>query len=319
MKNTNGALAFLLAGSLGLACGGTGLAPEGQGGSGSLGGAVGSGGAGGAAAGGAGGALGTGGHSSLGGSATGGGLGSGGKVGSGGVAGSKNGGSMAGGRGGANAGGAVTGGTGGILCPPVACPAIGCPYGELPNPDPCGCPICAPRPDAGVLDAIACPPIACPAIGCPYGELPNPDPCGCPICAPRPDAGVDGGKMACVDLDECRCRAANGCAFLAESCYCPYPQCGAGACVCGGGKFIGCVPVNLSTCDAAKARVAELCPSLHGPTFDKLCEQSSATCITKCLGDVTSCDDVFCTFCEDCKCTADPFSTCVASCSAALD
>jgi len=279
MKNTNGALAFLLAGSLGLACGGTGLAPEGQGGSGSLGGAVGSGGAGGAAAGGAGGALGTGGHSSLGGSATGGGLGSGGKVGSGGVAGSKNGGSMAGGRGGANAGGAVTGGTGGILCPPVACPAI----------------------------------------GCPYGELPNPDPCGCPICAPRPDAGVDGGKMACVDLDECRCRAANGCAFLAESCYCPYPQCGAGACVCGGGKFIGCVPVNLSTCDAAKARVAELCPSLHGPTFDKLCEQSSATCITKCLGDVTSCDDVFCTFCEDCKCTADPFSTCVASCSAALD
>ena len=360
MKKTNGAFAFLLAGSLGLACGGTGL-QSGSGGSGALGGAVGSGGSvwgsGGAITGGAGGSLGGGGQQNLGGSAAGGVIGSGGSVSSGGAAGSNAGGSVAGGRGGSraggsvsaggrgganaggavaggrggtNAGGSATGGTsgaGGTICPPIACPTIGCLYGELPNPDPCGCPICA-SPDAGVKDTgippadvsqpetIICPPIACPAIRCAYGLVPSPDPCGCSTCAPPPDAGADTGKLACVGLDECTCADTPGCSVMAEACYCPFPQCGAGACFCGGGRYIGCAPVELASCDSAKARVFALCPTLAGPTFDGLCAPSDDTvCITECLNEVTSCTDLFCTFCEGCDCATDRFSSCVAGCT----
>jgi hypothetical protein len=112
--------------------------------------------------------------------------------------------------------------------------------------------------------------------------------------------------------------AANGCGVLAESCYCPFPQCGSGACVCGGGRFIGCAPVSLSTCADAKARIADLCPSIEGATFDNLCAQTNTACITKCLNDVTSCSEVFCTFCDDCDCATDDFLICVGKCTSGV-
>jgi hypothetical protein len=182
----------------------------------------------------------------------------------------------------------------------------------------CGCPACVPM-DAGQPDAIICPPIACPAIGCVGGTVPNPEPCACPICAPA-DAAVETSKPACVGLDECACHATSGCRAIAgPPCYCPPPECTPTVlCACGGGKFIGCAPANLATCADAKARVAGLCPSLNGPTFDSLCDQSDSACITECLNEVTSCSDVYCTFCEACDCATDPFMSCRGKCNSSL-
>ena len=89
-------------------------------------------------------------------------------------------------------------------------------------------------------------------------------------------------------------------------------------CKCSGGKFIGCAPAGLGTCADAKARVAGLCPSLHGPTFDGLCAQSDVGCVTKCLDEVVGCGDVYCTFCEACDCATDAFMTCQGKCQDAL-
>ena len=366
MNKAKGALAFFLVASLGFGCGGSSLKSAGSGGSAAggqsgataAGGVLGSGGAGtgGAAAGDAAGSL-----QSSGGSGAAGAIGAGGSQGTGGKGGSNAGGTVTGGKGGSNTGGSAggTSGAGGTICAPVACPAIACLYGEVPNPDPCGCPICA-SPDAGTVkdaatdacihppcayplcpvgygivtppcgcptcvpvdagqpDAIVCPPIGCPAVACANGTVPGRDSCGCPICA-GVDAGIDAAKLACVGLDECTCRKTSGCASIAEACYCPYPQCGSnGACICGGGQFIGCAPTNLTTCTAAKDRVATLCPQLKGATFDGLCQQSDGVCITKCLNDITSCSDVFCSFCEACDCASDAFMACRAKCTAAI-
>jgi hypothetical protein len=152
-----------------------------------------------------------------------------------------------------------------------------------------------------------------------YGTLPNPDPCGCPICA-SPDAATDKAQADCKSLDECACRNTNGCAPIAEACYCPFPQCGSnGACICGGGKYLGCAPVGLATaCSVAKAQVAALCPTLKGPTFDGLCARPDSACVTECLGKVTACSDVSCTFCETCGCATDRFSQCLASCTSPM-
>ncbi|MGA7743795.1 MAG: hypothetical protein WBP56_20000 [Polyangia bacterium] len=65
------------------------------------------------------------------------------------------------GAGGKTEAGGGPGGTGG--CPLIACPAIACLGGTQPNPDPCGCPICGPSPDAGVAKD-ASPPTACPML-----------------------------------------------------------------------------------------------------------------------------------------------------------
>jgi len=128
----------------------------------------------------------------------------------GGQAGSVVGGRTAGaiGTGGVAAGGsggmAITGGTpatGGTTgCSPIACPAIACMYGYLPSTDPCGCGICAPPPDAGVVkdaggpDGRICLALPCAMPICPGGYITNPDPCGCPVCAADGGTATDGGK-----------------------------------------------------------------------------------------------------------------------------
>jgi hypothetical protein len=148
--------------------------------------------------------------------------------------------------------------------------------------------------------------------------LPTHDACGCTTCTAA-DAGTDTGKLDCVGLDECTCGATKSCSVIAEACYCPYPQCSsAGACVCGGGKYIGCAPATLATCSAAKARVTTLCPQLKGTILDSLCQQPDSACITKCLDEVTSCGEVSCSFCEACDCVGDPFMQCRAKCNTAL-
>ena len=275
MNRVNGALAFFLVASIGLACNDGGLKSR---------------------------SAGTGGQSSS--TASGGSLGGGGS----GAGGSSSGGSASGG---------VTG-AGGSTCLPTLCVDTACPGGYLPNPEPCGCPICAQR-DAGAgkdsaTDA-ACLSGPCALPLCSAGYQAVAPPCGCPTCVP-----VDAGPQAdCKTLDECACHRTNGCAPIAEGCYCPFPQCSSnGACVCVGGKYLGCSPAGLATCSGAKAQLAALCPTLKGPTFDALCSGTNSACITKCLDEVTSCSDVFCTFCEACDCASDRFSQCLGTCTSAI-
>ena len=81
-----------------------------------------------------------------------------------------------------------------VICN-VMCPMIACTYGYLPNPEPCGCPKCAPPPDAGVVkntqDAGTRTPLFHRAAGvaCPTGRGP-----GLSIC----DCTVSDGRCLCV-------------------------------------------------------------------------------------------------------------------------
>jgi Tfp pilus assembly protein PilX len=105
-----------------------------------------------------------------------------------------------------------------------------------------------------------------------------------------------------------------------EACYCPFPQCGSGACICGGGKFIGCAPVALATCAAATARVAALCPELVGTRFDNFCTSTSdnSGCVTKCLNQVTACGDLVCSSALACDRATDLYTMCMGACKSAL-
>ena len=180
--------AAFMAGLISLACSSSGLksrgGPAASGGGGQAGGAIGSG-----TTGGTGGAIG--------GSTTGGLIGA-----TGGVAGGS-GGSI--GVGGVGSGG-TSGGTGGTgSCLPALCsiPMPACAGEVQPNPnDPCGCPICVPKPDAGATKDAGSPdfPAYCYLIDCGIerpcssGYAPSTDPCGCPICAPIDGGTSDAGK-----------------------------------------------------------------------------------------------------------------------------
>jgi hypothetical protein len=210
------------------------------------------------------------------------------------------------------------------LCP-SSCPAFQCPYGSVRDPV-CGCWTCI-EPDAGVGKDVApgqdaspdvCLHPPCPLIVCPAGTRSVTPECGCPTCEPV-DAGADAERMACVGLDECACWRTKGCSAVAESCYCPYPQCGnSGACFCGGGKYFGCEPAQLEECTAAKGRVSKLCPNLSGPTFDGLCKGTDNACVTKCLNEVNACGDISCSMCEACDCASDAFMRCRGTCQKQL-
>jgi len=209
------------------------------------------------------------------------------------------------------------------ICMPHPCIVVGpCPGGYQPSPEPCGCPICAPVDAGPIADAGKSADVApvcvgrtCPALKCQYGDIPRPgDLCGCRTCASPPDSG---GEPVCAGLDECTCGATPGCAGIAGTCYCPFPKCNPlGACICGGGRFVGCAPQAIATCAGAKTRVAALCPNLKGATFDAVCNQPSPECVTKCLAEVNSCSDVSCSFCDVCDCMGDRFSVCYGQCTA---
>lgn len=290
-----------------------GQAGTSQGGGPGAGGVLGAGGATGS-----GGSLASGGSMTTGGTAGSGANGSGGKPASGGVTGTSAGGSPgSGGTGGRSATGGITGSGGMTACPPVVCPAIRCANGSY-LPDPCGCPVCLPL-DAGVSkdaspDACVALPCAMPVCG-PGTQIVTP-PCGCPTCVPV-DAGADSGGSSCSALDECACMASKTCAPIAEACYCPSCEPGV-VCACGGGRYVGCAPVDTATCTSARARVASLCPQLTSATFKNLCTQKGSECTTKCLNEVTACGDITCSMCEGCDCAGDKFSRCMATCQTAL-
>jgi hypothetical protein len=123
-------------------------------------------------------------------------------------------------------------------------------------------------------------------------------------------AGLDGGA-GCSSLGPCECLESSGCAPIAEACWCP-TECGM-VCTCGGGRFVGCVPRGLSTCESASERVAKLCPDIAVPVTN-LCASSSSECIAKCLDEVTSCSDLECALCSTCSGCDDTFSRCYQDC-----
>jgi hypothetical protein len=74
----------------------------------------------------------------------------------------------------------------------------------------------------------------------------------------------------------------------------------------------------VPACAAAGSRTTELCPEISGPTFDSICDGSAPLCIAECFLEVTTCEDVSCSFCETCDCDGDAFGSCYRSCSVAL-
>lgn len=249
MKQLTRLFPFFLMTSLGLACDSSGLKSAGSGGTlGGTGGASASGGTVGTGGSDTGGTLGgTGGATSTGGSS--------------GKGGSGSGGSVTGGQGGSAAGGAS--GTGGIICPPVVCLSIGCPNGELPNPDPCGCPICAPAPDAGLQPDAGkdagpdvCLPLPCPMPLCKPGEQIVTPTCGCSTCVPV-DAGAPDAKI-CPPVMCPAIACVYGTVPSPDPCGCPIcagPDAGAD------GAKPACVGLDECTCFATSSCgvIAEAC------------------------------------------------------------
>jgi hypothetical protein len=121
--------------------------------------------------------------------------------------------------------GGTSGGTGGtISCLPALCSMPACAGDIQPNPDPCGCPICAPPPDAGVAkDAGTRTPLLHRSVGatCPtgrgHGSGPFVDSCSATTCPAyhcvqdlNCTAGTNGrcltgnpGGLALCSYDEC--------------------------------------------------------------------------------------------------------------------
>jgi hypothetical protein len=143
-------------------------------------------------------------------------------------------------------------------CLPTACPALGCVAGFQPNPDPCGCPICPPNPDAGATrDGPVCsgpvPPCAPPPNTCPAGYEFNSPPCGCAGCIPV-DGGTatDAGKKDAPICPLINCPAllcVTGLLPSPEPCGCPRCPPNPDAGVASPDAGLACCPIGFSLYD----------------------------------------------------------------------
>jgi len=190
------------------------------------------------------------------------------RSGSGGAAGGSD--SAAGGSGGWNGG---TGGT--TICPPIMCLLPACQYGTLPSTLPCGCPTCAPPPDAGApIDApiedahradgpTVCT-AACVVPNCPNGTVKGPPPCSCPICAPS-DAGrvsdgpIADGPIICAGIACPMIACLNG--YVPSPTPCGCPTCAPADAGAGSGVGAACGGANDPACASGT----------HCEWSDKLC------------------------------------------------
>jgi hypothetical protein len=146
--------------------------------------------------------------------------------------------------------------------------------------------------------------------------------CGGSIKGNGPDASNQ--PVGCATLDECACYAASDrCSMVTESCWCPSVCDSKVACVCGGGKYLGCVnSPGTDSCDAELARVQVLCVGQPFVNFLSGICASNPTCIAGCLsqlGTVDSCAQIDCSFCTTCDCSGpampSPLGACVAGCA----
>ncbi len=243
------------------------------------------------------------------------------------------------------AGTSGTGGSGGTgPCLPVACPALYCVGGFRPNPDPCGCPLCGPSPDAGVAkdargpdaatkgagspDAPICPgPVpACvpPPYTCPAGYQLSSPPCGCAGCVP-----VDGGTVADGGKPDAPLVCNVMCPVLAcVGGYLPNPEpCGCPTCAPNSDAGVASPDAGLACCPAGftlyGCQEQDGAPGLacHNPALgcasSKMCGQG---CDPQVSGRCQCVDNVLCIRGDRfdttlCKCVPDT----TPSCSSASD
>ena len=141
-------------------------------------------------------------------------------------------------------------------------------------------------------------------------------------------SSLDGktGPDTCASLGACECMAAsNRCTPVAEACWCP-SECNPNiACICGGGRFLGCQPNDLvASCAEWLTSVQSQCA---GEPFVQyigdLCTTANPICVSSCLANLKNfgqCAEIDCSFCPVCDCAPpaaqSPFAACIAACRA---
>jgi len=150
--------------------------------------------------------------------------------------------------------------------------------------------------------------------------------CGGSINGNGPDGSTQTQTVGCASLDECACYAAGDrCSMVTESCWCPIVCDSKVACVCGGGKFLGCQDsAGTQSCDAQVARVQNLCAGQPFTSFlNGICSSGALnpTCVGGCLSQLTtvdSCAQIDCSFCTTCDCAGpampSQLRTCIDGC-----
>jgi hypothetical protein len=142
------------------------------------------------------------------------------------------------------------------------------------------------------------------------------------------NSGPDGATttIPCSAMGACECLAASDrCASRTEPCWCPSecdPQI---ACICGGGRFLGCE--NASVISACSNELAAVQAKCAGQAFVQyiggLCVNTfgdpncTAACLAK-LKSTGSCSEIDCYFCPVCDCAEptmpSPFRACLQAC-----
>jgi hypothetical protein len=153
--------------------------------------------------------------------------------------------------------------------------------------------------------------------------------CGGSIQANGPDGSTQPG--ACGSLSECACyQASDRCTLRTESCWCPSVCDSKIACVCGGGRFLGCEDKAATSCATELAAVQAKCAGQPFVQYiGDLCTlpptqmaAPSPACVAGCLANLAnggSCSEIDCSFCPVCDCAGpaapSPFVTCLAACN----
>jgi hypothetical protein len=139
-----------------------------------------------------------------------------------------------------------------------------------------------------------------------------------------PDGSTTG---ACATLGACECMAASDrCSAQVEACWCP-SECDPNiACICGGGRFLGCADkAVVASCTNELAAVEAKCTGQPGfvQYLGDICSSSNPSCVAGCLANLKntgSCTEIDCNFCPVCDCagTTTPFVACLSACNPPL-
>jgi hypothetical protein len=147
--------------------------------------------------------------------------------------------------------------------------------------------------------------------------------CGGSIKGNGSDGSIPAG--ACASLGACDCyAAADRCAMQTESCWCASACDPNIACVCGGGRFLGCEEKSLfAGCTTALAAAKTKCPD-HAPGTDDLCSTAAdPSCVAACLANFNStgsCAELGCSCEVVCECippapSPNPLVNCISACN----
>ena len=65
-------------------------------------------------------------------------------------------------------------------------------------------------------------------------------------------------STGCVELTGCQCITVATCQPISEDCWCPFPDCAPGSCVCTGGRYFGCAPAASRCARTVNCRPPEV-------------------------------------------------------------